>query len=139
MAIWDFRPKGDLWTGVAVGAGLLAAPLVIPLAWSATRPVLKAVLKGGFMLYETGRQILGDATEGPGREKAKTIEASRPASARRMKKDEETEEEVIASVRAVEERARGGHAEPKPRSQKQRKKAEKEKPAKPHKTTSDLL
>ena len=21
MAIWDFRPKGDLWTGVAVGAG----------------------------------------------------------------------------------------------------------------------
>ena len=74
MAIWDFRPKGDLWTGVAVGAGLLAAPVVIPLAWSATRPVLKVILKGGFMLYETGRQILGEASEEPGREKAKTIE-----------------------------------------------------------------
>ncbi|MGO9567976.1 MAG: hypothetical protein ACLP5H_10580 [Desulfomonilaceae bacterium] len=139
MAIWDFRPKGDLWTGVAVGAGLLAAPLVIPLAWSATRPVLKAVLKGGFMLYETGRQILGDATEGPGREKAKGIEATRPASARRTKKDEPTEEVATARVRAVEERARGGRAKPPPRAQKQRKRVEEEKPVKPHKTTSDLL
>ncbi len=94
MAIWDFRPKGDLWTGVAVGAGLLAAPVVISLAWSATRPVLKVILKGGFMLYETGRQILGEATEEPGRGKAKTIVASRPAPAPTMKKHEETEEEA---------------------------------------------
>ena len=127
MAIWDFRPKGDLWTGVAVGAGLLAAPVVISLAWSATRPVLKVILKGGFMLYETGRQILGEAAEEPGRGKAKTIVASRPAPAPTMKKHEETEEEVIGTLRTLEEHARGGHAKPKPRSQKQRKKPEKEK------------
>jgi hypothetical protein len=127
MAIWDFRPKGDLWTGVAVGAGLLAAPLVIPLAWSATRPVLKIILKGGFMLYETGRQILGDATEEPRRGKTKTIEASRPASAHAMKRDEGTKEEVTGKVRAVEGHASGGRAKPKPRAQKPRKKVEKEK------------
>jgi|SRR5271157_140015 len=113
MAIWDFRPKGDLWTGVAVGAGLLAAPVVIPLAWSATRPVLKAILKGGFMLYETGRQILGEATEGPSRGQAKAIVAEEPASALRMRKSTE-EEEPIGKVRAVEERPRSGRAKPKP-------------------------
>lgn len=127
MAIWDFRPRGDLWTGVAVGAGLLAAPVVISLAWSATRPVLKVILKGGFRLYETGRQILGEATEEPGRGKAKTIEASRPALAQTMKRDEETKEEVTGKIRAVEEQARGGRAKPKPRAQKQREKHEKEK------------
>ncbi len=122
MAIWDFRPKGDLWTSVAVGAGLLAAPVVIPLAWSATRPVLKAILKGGFMLYESGRQMFGEASEEPGRGKAKTIEVSRPASARRMKKDEETKAEVIGNIRTLEKRARGDGAKPKPRTQKPRKK-----------------
>jgi len=126
MAIWDFRPRGDLWTGVAVGAGLLAAPVVIPLAWSATRPVLKAILKGGFMLYETSRQILGEATEGPGRRPAKAIVAEERASALRMRKSTE-EEEPIGKVRAVEGRATGGRARPKPRAQKQGKKAEKDK------------
>jgi hypothetical protein len=122
MAIWDFRPKGDLWTSVAVGAGLLAAPVVIPLAWSATRPVLKAILKGGFMLYETGRQMLGEATESPERGKAKAIEVSRPASAPRMKKDKDTKKEVIGKIRTLEEQARGDGAKPKPRAQKPRKK-----------------
>ncbi|MGO9121554.1 MAG: hypothetical protein ACLQPD_28580 [Desulfomonilaceae bacterium] len=127
MAIWDFRPRGDLWTGVAVGAGLLAAPVVIPLAWSATRSVLKTILKGGFMLYETGRQVWPEAAEGPTRRQVRVMEQRLPAPVRRMKRDEETEEELIDKVRAVEERARGGRAKPKPRAPKQRKKAEKEK------------
>ncbi len=55
MAIWDFRPKGgDIWTGVAVGAGLLAAPVVMPLAWSTVRPLLKAILKSGFLSVRNG-------------------------------------------------------------------------------------
>jgi len=127
MAIWDFRPRGDLWTGVAVGAGLLAAPVVIPLAWSATRSVLKTILKGGFMLYETGRQVWPEAAEGPARRQVRVIEQRLPAPVRRMKRDEETEEELIGKVRAVEERVRGDQAKPKPRAPKQRKKAEKEK------------
>ncbi len=135
MAIWDFRPRGDLWTGVAVGAGLLAAPVVISLAWSATRPVLKVILKGGFRLYETGRQILGEATEEPARGKAKTIEASRPALAQTMKKDEETKEEVTGKVRAVEEQARGGRAKPKPHARETGEKSRRREVARPHETT----
>ena len=64
MTILDFRPRGDLVTGVVVGAGVLAAPVVVPWAWSAVRPVLKAILKGGFLLYETGRGVFGDGGEG---------------------------------------------------------------------------
>jgi hypothetical protein len=127
MAIWDFRPRGDLWTGVAVGAGLLAAPVVIPLAWSATKSVLKTILKGGFMFYETGRQVWPEAAEGPARRQVRVMEQRLPAPVRRMKRDEETEEELIGKVRAVEERARRGRAKPKPLAPKQRKKAEKEK------------
>ena len=64
MAIWDFRPKGDIWTGIAVGIGVVAAPVVIPLAWSAIRPLLKAVVKTGFMVYEKGHEIVEEVMEG---------------------------------------------------------------------------
>ena len=79
MAIWDFRPRGDLWTGVAVGAGLLAAPVVIPLAWSATRSVLKTILKGGFMLYETGRGAYTAVAQLAGSEQAAVTPAKKPS------------------------------------------------------------
>jgi len=130
MAIWDFRPKGDLWTGVAVGAGLLAAPVVIPLAWSATRPVLKSILKGGFTLYETGRKIFGDATEEPVRWHARaidSIDSKEVPLARRMKKGEEQEEELMGKAKATEQRATLGRAKPRRTDKKQSKKAEKEK------------
>ncbi len=55
MRIWDFKPNGDLFTTVAVGAAVATAPVVLPFAWSVARPLLKTVLKGGLMLYETGR------------------------------------------------------------------------------------
>jgi len=64
MALWDFRPKGDIWTGVAIGVGVIAAPVVIPLIWSGIRPLFKAVVKGGFMVYERGREIVEEAIEG---------------------------------------------------------------------------
>jgi|SRR5271157_4407723 len=130
MAIWDFRPKGDLWTGVAVGAGMLAAPVVIPLAWSATRPVLKAILKGGFTLYETGRQIFGDATEEPVRWHARaidSIDSKEVPLARRMKKGEEQEEELMGKPKALERRAKLGRAKPRRTDKRQSKKAEKDK------------
>src|SRR5208337_322684 len=127
MAIWDFRPKGDLWTGVAVGAGLLAAPVVIPLAWSATRPVLKSILKGGFTLYETGRKIFGDATEEPVRWHARAIDSIELPLARRMKKGEEQEEELMGKAKATEQRATLGRPKPRRTDKKQSKKAEKEK------------
>ena len=42
------------------------APVVIPLAWSATRPVLKAILKSGFILYERADKFLVRLLKGRG-------------------------------------------------------------------------
>jgi hypothetical protein len=127
MAIWDFRPRGDVWTGVAVGAGLLAAPVVLPLAWRATRPVLKAFLKGGFMFYETGRQILGETSEGTQGRQARATAAKQPASPRRLTKSGGKTAELTGKVGKVKEQPRGGQTKPKPRAPKQVKKAETEK------------
>ena len=63
MAISDMIPKNSLWTGIAVGAGLLVAPVVIPAVAGAVRPLLKAVIKGGYMLFEKGREMVAEVTE----------------------------------------------------------------------------
>jgi hypothetical protein len=63
MAISDMISKGNIWTGIAIGAGLLAAPVVIPAVASVARPLLKAVIKGGYMLYEYGREMVAEVTE----------------------------------------------------------------------------
>jgi hypothetical protein len=63
MAISDMIPKGNIWTGIAIGAGLLAAPIVIPAVAGAARPLLKAVIKGGYTLYEYGREMVAEVTE----------------------------------------------------------------------------
>lgn len=63
MAISNYLPKADLWTGVAIGVALLAAPVVIPMIGAALKPVLKAAIKGGYMLYEGGREIVAEVIE----------------------------------------------------------------------------
>jgi len=63
MALLDFRPKADIWTGLAIGVAIVAAPIVIPMVAAALRPVLKAGLKGGFLLYEKGREIVANVSE----------------------------------------------------------------------------
>jgi hypothetical protein len=63
MAIWDFRPKADIWTGLAIGTALLVAPVVIPVVATAVRPVLKAALKGGILVFERGRETIAEIGE----------------------------------------------------------------------------
>ena len=63
MAIWDYSPKAGVWTGIAIGVGLLVAPVVIPMIATAARPVAKAAIKGGLMLYEKGREMLAEVSE----------------------------------------------------------------------------
>ena len=63
MAISDMIPKNSLWTGIAIGAGLLVAPVVIPAVAGAVRPLLKAVIKGGYMLFVKGREMVAEVTE----------------------------------------------------------------------------
>jgi hypothetical protein len=63
MALSDMIPKGNLWTGIALGAGLLVAPVVIPAIAGAARPLLKAVIKGGYMVFEQGRETVAEIYE----------------------------------------------------------------------------
>ncbi len=63
MALWDYRPKADLWTGVAIGVGLLVAPVVIPVVAAAAKPALKAIMKTGIMVYEKGCTMLAEGVE----------------------------------------------------------------------------
>jgi hypothetical protein len=64
MAILDYAPKGDLWTAVLIGAGLLAAPVVIPMVGAVAKPVAKGVMKTGLMVYQKGNEMIGDFVEG---------------------------------------------------------------------------
>jgi len=64
MSIWDYTPKLDIWTGVMVGAVLLAAPVVLPIVAGVVRPVVKGILKGVLVVYETGRDLISDTFEG---------------------------------------------------------------------------
>jgi len=63
MAIFNWRPNSTVWTGVAIGVGLLAAPVIIPMVAAAARPVLKAALKSGYLMYERGREMFAEVSE----------------------------------------------------------------------------
>ncbi len=63
MAFLDFKPKADLWTGLAIGAGLLVAPVVIPIVAASVRPLLKAAVKGALSVYEKGREMVAECME----------------------------------------------------------------------------
>ncbi len=119
MKIWGFRPTGDVLTGAAVGASVLVAPVILPLAWSAVRPAMKAILKCGFLLYETGRRTLSEVAHEPRRVRAK--EAGAKSDLKRIQSKRIDEEAVIGQVRAAEERATGGRARPKQPAKKVRK------------------
>lgn len=64
MSIWDYTPKIDIWTGVLVGAGLLAAPVVLPIVAGVARPVVKGMFKGVLVVYQTSRDLISDTLEG---------------------------------------------------------------------------
>lgn len=63
MAITDMIPRGNIWTGIAIGVGLLVAPVIIPALAGAARPLLKAVVKGGYTIYEKGRETVAEIYE----------------------------------------------------------------------------
>lgn len=63
MAISDYAPKANVWTGLAIGVGLLVAPVLIPMIGQVARPLVKSAIKGGLMAYERASEILADALE----------------------------------------------------------------------------
>ena len=61
MASWW---KGDIVSGLAIGIGAaIVAPLVIPALSKTVRPLAKAAIKGGLVLWETGKEKLAEGYE----------------------------------------------------------------------------
>jgi hypothetical protein len=115
MTILDFKPKGDLLTTVAVGAAVVAVPVVIPLAWSAARPLLKAVFKGGLMLYESGRGAYAAAADWTGSQTEKKATAVKPKKTEARAKERE-QRALAQNLGLVEEQSVAAKpARPKPR------------------------
>jgi hypothetical protein len=141
MAIWDFRPRGDVLTGVAVGVSALAAPVVVPLVWSAVRPLVKAIFKGGFVLYETGRGAIAEASEWVGSEEPKTVTPAKVVKAEKHivaavpEKDTKRQKEQlleqraehVGKIEAKESPKKAAHAKPKRQAKTTKKKPEEEK------------
>jgi hypothetical protein len=63
MALLDDMLKGGL-PGVLVGVGVaLAAPVLLPAAAAGVRPLAKALIKGGFVVAATVREVVAEAGE----------------------------------------------------------------------------
>jgi len=62
VALLDDLFKTDPVTGIVVGIGVvLLGPTILPVAGQAVRPMVKAVIKGGMVLYDQIAE-LGEAT-----------------------------------------------------------------------------
>jgi Protein of unknown function (DUF5132) len=63
MALLDDMLKGGL-PGVLVGVGVaLAAPVLLPAAAAGVRPLAKTLIKGGFLVAATVREVVAEAGE----------------------------------------------------------------------------
>jgi hypothetical protein len=56
--------KGNIISGLAIGIGsAIIAPMVTPALSKAAKPLAKAAIKGGLMLFETGKEKFAEACE----------------------------------------------------------------------------
>jgi hypothetical protein len=85
MALVEDLFKGNIWTGLAIGVGaIIVAPVVVPALTRLTRPLAKATIKTGFVLYDKGRETaaeLGEVVEDIVAEARAEFEQERPAGA----------------------------------------------------------
>ncbi|HTN44573.1 MAG TPA: DUF5132 domain-containing protein [Nitrospiria bacterium] len=64
MALLDNGFRGNLLTGLAIGIGAaILAPVVIPAVAAVAKPLAKAALKGGILLYDRGKEAVAEAGE----------------------------------------------------------------------------
>jgi hypothetical protein len=62
MALFDngFRVS----TGLVIGIGaVILAPVIVPVLAAAAKPLIKAGLKGGMLLFEKGQEMIAEAQE----------------------------------------------------------------------------
>jgi hypothetical protein len=64
MGFFDNGLKGNIVTGLAIGIGSsILAPVVVPILASVVKPMAKAAIKGGFLLYQKGREVAAETQE----------------------------------------------------------------------------
>lgn len=64
MALFSNGLKGNILTGLAIGIGAsVLAPAVIPVLANVVKPLAKAALKGGIVLYEKGLETFAETKE----------------------------------------------------------------------------
>ena len=64
MTLLDDLFKGNVVTALAVGVGgILLAPLVAPAVTNVLRPAAKALIKGGILAYDKGREAVAQMGE----------------------------------------------------------------------------
>ncbi len=64
MALLENGLKGNVVTGLAIGIGAaILTPVIIPLVAAIAKPLAKATIKGGLLLYERGREVVAEAGE----------------------------------------------------------------------------
>lgn len=64
MAIFDNGWKGNILTGLAIGIGsAVLAPVLVPVLASVAKPLTKAAIKGGLILFEKGKEVAAETRE----------------------------------------------------------------------------
>jgi hypothetical protein len=56
--------KSNVVTGLAIGIGAaILAPVIIPMVAAIVKPLAKATIKGGLILYERGKEVVAETGE----------------------------------------------------------------------------
>jgi hypothetical protein len=64
MGLFDNGLKGNVVTGLAIGIGaVVLGPVVLPALAGVAKPLLKAAIKSGLMLYEKGKETAAELSE----------------------------------------------------------------------------
>lgn len=64
MGLFDDVFKGNIGTGLAIGIGAaVLGPIVLPVLSGAAKPLVKAAIKSGILLYEKGKEVYAEMGE----------------------------------------------------------------------------
>ena len=64
MGLLDNGLKGNIVTGLAIGIGAaILAPALVPAAAKVAKPFIKAVIKTGIIMFETGKETTAELGE----------------------------------------------------------------------------
>ena len=64
MGLLDNAVKGTVLTGLAIGIGAaVLAPAVLPVLAGVAKPLAKAAMKSGLILYNKGKEVVAEVGE----------------------------------------------------------------------------